>query len=205
MGIDLRKTSHVLFFIVFLPGVSFGAGWGFAQLFPDLPFWAEGLSPLAAYGLLYGFFERFAWHWPIFRWLGVVTMPDVRGRWLGEQISSYRDGNNKPRISRTVMEVKQTFSSIKATTYYKNWQTAHCVSSFIPVDGECVLFIMFESEPRPGYDGVVAPHKGVTRLLRQPDATLKGTYFNANGNHGELLFKRTSFVLHQTFDAVTSK
>ena len=64
MGIDLKKTSHVLFFIVFLPTVSFAIGWFFALLLPEVPFWVETLSPLAVYGLLYGFFDTHAWHWP---------------------------------------------------------------------------------------------------------------------------------------------
>lgn len=55
MGVNLNKTSHILFFIVALPAISFGAGYGFSQLFPNVPFWVETLSPLGAYGLLYSF------------------------------------------------------------------------------------------------------------------------------------------------------
>lgn len=205
MGIDLKKTSHVLFFIVFLPVVSFGVGWVFALLLPDVPFWVETLSPLAAYGLLYSFFDAHAWHWSIFRWLGIVTAPDVRGRWLGEQTSSFKDGNGKHRSSRVIMEIKQTFAEVKATTYYKHWQTAHSTSSFIKVGDECTLFVLFETEPKLSYDGEAVAHKGVMRLVQQPDSRLVGSYFNAQGNHGELTFKRTRYTLHHTFDSVKSK
>lgn len=202
MGIDLKKTSHVIFFIVLLPVVSFGIGWLFAFLLPDVPFWVETLSPLAAYGVLYGFFEAHAWHWPLFRWLGIVTAPDVRGRWLGEQKSSFKDGNGKNRTSRVVMEIEQTFGSVKVVTYYKHWQTAHSISSFIKVGEDCTLFMMFETEPKLSYDGEATAHKGVTRLVQQPSGQLTGSYFNANGNHGELQFKRTGYTLHRTFDSV---
>ena len=55
-GIDLKKTGHILFFVVLLPAISFGIGWLFAELIPSAPFWVETLSPLAAYGILYGLF-----------------------------------------------------------------------------------------------------------------------------------------------------
>lgn len=201
MGIDLKKTSHILFFVVLLPAVSFGVGWLFAELIPDAPFWVETLSPLAAYGILYGLFDKYAWHWPVFRLLGIVTTPDVRGRWLGEQTSSFKDPNGKHRTSRVVMEVEQTFGSTKVATYYKHWQTAHTIASFIKVDDECILFIMFETEPKLSYDGEATAHKGVMRLTQQSSAKLIGSYFNANGNHGEFQFKRTGYGLYHIFDS----
>lgn len=202
MGINLNKTTHILFFVVLLPAISLGIGYGFATVFPDVPFWVETISPLAAYGLLYSFFEKHAWHWSIFRWLGVVAIPDLRGRWLGEQISSFRDTNGKPRKSRVIMEVEQTFSTIKVHTYYKNWQTTHSLSSFIQIEDECILFVMFETVPRVHYEGEAAAHKGVIRLAQLPDARLTGTYFNAEGRSGELTFKRTRYTLHKTFESI---
>lgn len=205
MGIDLTKTSHILFFIVFLPALCFGIGWLFAFAFPNLPFWVETISPLAAYGILYGLFDKHFWHWPLFRWMGIVTTPDIRGRWLGEQKSSFKGENGKNRISRVIMEVEQSFTGVKVTTYYKHWQTTHAISSFMKVAGECTLFVMFETEPKLSYDGDAMAHKGVMRLTQQPSTQLVGSYFNAQGNHGELSFKRTRYTLHHTFDSVKSK
>lgn len=205
MGIDLQKTSHVLFFVVALPAVSFGVGWVFAQIFPALPFWVETISPLAAYGLLYSAFEKHAWHWPVFRWIGIVSAPDVRGRWLGEQTSSFTDKNGKLRKSRVIMEVEQTFSGLKVETFYKNWRTEHCIASFILVDGECTLFMLFESAPKVGYEGEAGAHKGVVRLRQESPGKLTGTYFNAEGRHGEASFRRTRYTLHRTFDSVGGK
>jgi len=202
MGVNLSKTSHILFFVVILSAVSFGAGYGFSQLFSDVPFWVETLSPLGAYGLLYTLFEKYIWHWPIFRIFGIVSIPDVRGRWLGEQTSSFKDTNGKLRKSRVIMEIEQTFSTIKVNTYYKNWQTTHSLSSFITIENECILFIMFETTPRIEYDGEASAHKGVIRLTQLPDKKLIGTYFNAEGRSGELSFKRTRYTLHQTFESI---
>lgn len=199
MGINLGKTSHIFFFIILLPAVSLGIGWACSRLFPDVPFWVETVSPLAAYGILYNLFEKFLWRLPVFRWLGIVTVPDVRGRWLGEQTSSYKDPSGKNRRSRTIMEIQQTFSNIKVDTYYKNWQTEHSAASFMYAEGECTLFVMFETAPRVGYEGDATAHKGVVRMARLPDGRLVGTYFNAMGRHGELTYKRTGFALKKTF------
>ncbi len=204
MGVDLHKTSHVLFFVVFLPAISFGIGWLFAQAVPGAPFWVETISPLAVYGLLFNFFDKVAWHWPMFRWFGIVGTPDVRGRWLGEQISSFRDENGKNRKSRVIMEVTQTFSYIEVQTYYQNWQSTHTAASCWPIDGKMAVVIMFESEPKAIYEGDARSHKGVIKLLEVTPGRLEGSYFNANGHYGELSFRRTRFKLHHTFESVGS-
>lgn len=203
--IDFRKTSHILFFAAVLPALSLSAGWACAQLIPNAPFWIETLSPLAAYGLFYSVFDRFIWHWPLFRWAGIVTTPDLRGRWLGEQISSFRDSNGKNRKSRVIMEVVQTFSHIEVATYYHKWQTEHSVASFVKMGSGCFLMIMFESHPKVDYDGDENAHKGVVKVTQLPNGKLEGTYFNANGQHGELTFRRTRYTLHHTFEAVGRK
>lgn len=205
MGIDLKKTSHILFFVVLLPAISFGIGWLFAELIPNAPFWVETLSPLAAYGILYGLFDKYAWHWPMFRLLGIVSTPDVRGRWLGEQHSSFKSKDGKRLASRVIMEIKQTFGEVNVTTYYKYWQTAHSISSFIRVGDNCTLFVMFETEPKLEYDGDATAHKGVMRMVQQPNGHLVGSYFNANGNHGEFQFKRIMYTLHHTFESMKSR
>ncbi len=205
MGIDLKKTSHILFFVVFLPALSFGIGWAFAFLLPNLPFWVETISPLAAYGILYGLFDKYFWHWPFFRWIGVVIAPDVRGRWLGEQSSSFKGEDGKNRTSRVIMEIDQSFAAVKVATYYKHWQTTQTISSFMRVSDECTLFVLFETEPKLSYDGEAVAHKGVMRLTQQPNTQLVGTYFNAQGNHGELSFKRTRYTLHHTFEPIRTK
>jgi ribosomal protein S18 acetylase RimI-like enzyme len=200
MKIDLSKAGHVLFFIVFLPAVALAIGWGFAKVLPVLPFWAETISPLGAYGLLYAFFERMAWHWPIFRILGVVRAPDLRGRWVGEQLSSHKDAHGKPVASRTVLEVQQTFTGITAKAYYHRWSAAHSASSFLDIEGALYLVIIFESEPGVRHDGGDRAHKGLARLrYNSEDQTITGTYFNSNGNFGEITLNRKSRRLLHRF------
>ncbi len=202
MRIDLTRTSHILFFVVFLPSLSFAIGWGFFALLPPLPFWVETISPLAAYGILYTLFERHAWHWPIFSILGITTAPDVRGRWIGAQQSSYRGKDGKNVTSHVVLEIQQTFTNITARTYYKRWNVAHCDGSFIELEGKQHLVLLFETEPNSNHDGDDTGTKGVTRLYYLPgEHKLIGTYFNDNGNYGEVTFKHGSNRLLHRFRA----
>lgn len=203
MNIDFHKPSHILFFAAILPFVSFGVGWAFVQIFPNLPFWVEGISPLGAYGLLFGFFDKIAWHWPLFRWLGIVTIPDVRGRWLGTQTSSFTNAQGKHLTSRVIMEVTQTFSGVQVKTYYKRWSSQVTAAQFIEIDRVPTLLIMFDATPKVAYeDAEKDAHKGVTKLIQKPDGTLEGTYFNAAGRHGELSYTRMQLALAHTFEAL---
>ncbi|HVI69792.1 MAG TPA: hypothetical protein VM581_05065 [Magnetospirillaceae bacterium] len=202
MRIDFTRTSHILFFIGFLPGLSFAIGWAFFQFLPTLPFWIDTISPLAAYGILYAIFERTAWRWPIFSWLGIVTAPDVRGRWIGTQQSSHRNKDGKNMTSRVVLEIQQTFTDITARTYYKRWRVAHCDGSFIELDGEQHLVLLFESEPNSHHLGDDTDTKGVTRLYYVPgEHKLVGSYFSDNGNYGEVILTHRSHKLLHRFDA----
>ncbi len=202
MRIDFTRTSHILFFVVMLPALSFVIGWGFFQLLPELPFWVETISPLAAYGMLYALFERHAWHWPVFKVLGITTAPDIRGRWIGTQQSSYRDKDGKNVTSHVVLEIEQTFTHISTSSYYKRWDTTHCDSSFIELKSKQHLVLLFEAEPNSNHDGDGTGTKGVTRLQYIPgEHKLIGTYFNDNGNYGEVTLSRGSHNLLHRFKA----
>lgn len=205
MSIDFRRASHVWFFAAFLPVLSYGIGWEFVHLFPHLPFWVEGISPLTAYGLLFNFFDKAAWHWPIFRALGIVSVPDLRGRWLGKQISSYVGQNDEHLTSRVIMEVAQTFSGIQVDVYYRRWSSKTSATQFVQIDGIQTLLTMFDAERKVNYEEPDGNSlRGVSKLATMPDGTLQGTYFNAAGRHGELAFQRTGYKLAHTFDALDS-
>lgn len=200
MNIDFRKASHIWFFAAFLPVVSYGIGWEFVRIFPNLPFWVEGVSPLTAYGLLYGFFDRTAWHWPLFRMLGIVAVPDLRGRWLGEQVSSYVADNGKHVTSRVIMEVTQTFSQVHVSTYYQRWSSRISAAQFVQIDGQQTLLTMFDAERKVSYEeGTNDALRGACKLVLRPDNTLQGTYFNGAGRHGEVTYRRTSYQLTHAF------
>ena len=122
MGVNLSRTSNVIFFAAILPLGSYFIARGFYQLFPNIPFWMETISPLFAYRVLYALFEKYAWHLGLFRFLGVVRMPDLRGRWKGKQRSSYQENGSNVEIP-SCLEISQTFSKIFVCACYERSQS----------------------------------------------------------------------------------
>lgn len=188
MNIDFKKTSHIAFFAAILPAFSLGLSWSFYQIFPNFPFWVETLSPLLAYGLLYSLFEKSAWHWGIFKVSGVVSFPDLRGRWRGEQRSSYKENGNSAEVP-AYLEISQSFSKICVRAFYEKSQSESWVASFTEINGDEYLFYTYDNDPNSLKAGTMQNHKGTVKLKYLPkENKLLGIYFNSIGNHGEMLF-----------------
>ena len=47
-------------------------------------------SAVGMYQILYYVFDRFIWKWRLLRKIGLVTVPDLNGRWSGTIKSSYK-------------------------------------------------------------------------------------------------------------------
>jgi len=186
MKINFTKTSHVLFFAAILPVASYFIGWCFYKIFPDLPFWIGSLSPLCAYIILYTLFEKFAWHWKIFSLLKIVTAPDLCGRWIGKQRSSYKenDGNVESDVA---IEIKQSFSKIIVRAFYQKSLSESVVADFYELNDENYLFYTYDNDPISLKSGTMEKHRGTTKLQYfHKEKRLIGTYFNSMGNTGEI-------------------
>lgn len=189
MGTNLSKTPHVLFFAGFLTVLSIFLAWCFAQVFTNIPFWVENLSPLLAYGILYSIFDKYLWNWKIFRWLGVSTFPDLRGRWKGNQTSSYKV-EDKNVIVQSYLEVRQSFSEICVCAYYQKSQSASVTANFVETSNGNYLFYTYDSEPNSLKQGTMQIHKGTVKLKCIPDEKkMIGVYFNSIGNTGDMDFE----------------
>lgn len=186
MGVNLSKTPHVIFFVVVMPALSIALAWAFNAIFPSAPFWMETLSPLMAYGLLYAWFDRALWKLPIFRVIGVVTFPDLRGRWKGSQRSSHQVQGVHTEVA-ACLEVTQSFSGITVCAYYQRSQSGSIVTSFGEANGDVFLFYTYDNEPNSLQEGTMQMHKGTVKLRHLPkERKLIGMYFNSIGNHGEM-------------------
>lgn len=186
MRIDFSKSIHILFFAGFLPLCSFLLAWTFFKLLPNPPFWIETLSPLVAYGLLYSLFEKYCWHWGIFKILGIVSFPDLRGRWKGVQRSSHQDNGINVEV-QSCIEISQTFSKIYVHAYYQRSQSESAVADFTELNGQNYLFYTYDNEPNSLKSDTMEAHKGTVKLKYLPkENKLIGSYFNSMGNHGEV-------------------
>jgi len=199
MGVNLSKTSNVIFFGALLPLASFFIAKGFYVLFPNLPFWMETVSPLFAYAVLYAIFEKYIWSWKIFRVFGVVRSPDLQGRWKGRQRSSHKENGSNVEIP-SCLEISQTFSKIFVRACYERSQSESVVANFAELNEEIYLFYTYDNEPNSLKSGTMQAHKGTVKLKYIPkENKLIGVYFNSIGNHGEIDFEFEQYDLISRF------
>lgn len=186
MGINFSKSSHIIFFAGVLPAISWFFSVLFFNIFPNWPNWAEAPSPLLVYGIIYYIFDRYAWKAKVFNNVGITRFPDLSGRWVGKQISSYiEDGKNVELEG--ALEVRQTFSNISINAYYGKSDSISVVGSFSELNGEIYLFYTFDNDPNTLKQGTMQKHKGSVKIKKLPtEKKLKGFYWNSISNSGDM-------------------
>lgn len=180
MGIDPRRTSHLILFIFALPAASVGLAWLSFHALSAVQwrgaFALDGLGALGAYGVLYKLFDRWAWRWPLFRILRVVDVPDMSGRWRGELRSSRADQPSIP----SVVEIEQEFSRARVHMYFGRSRSYSVMAQFVR-DANGVAALHYEYHNQPGYDApeTMHAHYGTARLTCIPGKSrIEGEYYN---------------------------
>lgn len=185
MPINLHKGSHIVFFVGVLGLLSIGVAYLFQLVFPKLPFGVENISPLFAYGLFYGLFDKYLWQLKIFQHLGIVIFPNLNGRWSGSHTSEFKNINRENTVAEAKLEIMQTFSSIKVYAYYKKSESVSAVANFADFNGDVYLYYTYDSDPNSLRDGTMARHKGTVKIkYLKSENRLKGSYFNSLKNEG---------------------
>lgn len=180
MGIDLRRTSHVVWFILILPSLSVLLAWVSFHVVAHVTwsgaFIIDGVGVLGAYSLLYQAFDHYAWRWRLFRTLGVVEAPLMAGRWRGDLATS-REGTGP--IS-AVVEIEQAFSHVKVCMYFPQSRSFSLMTQFV-TNAHGVLALHYEYQNSPGADAsaTMYTHYGTARLECIPGKQrLEGEYYN---------------------------
>jgi SMODS-associating 2TM, beta-strand rich effector domain len=206
MGIDPKRTSHLLLFMVVLPGLSVFLAWlsfhAFSAISWSYSFALDGVGVLGAYGLLYKFFDLVAWRWRVFRFLRVVYVPDMSGRWKGTLRSSRPD---QPPIA-AIVEVEQWFSRARVHMYFERSRSFSVMTQFVR-EGNGVSTLHYEYQNEPGFDAPVTmhPHFGTARLACIPGKQrIEGEYYNRGrddrGYVGGIAAEYAGKVLLKRFD-----
>lgn len=189
MGVDFKKTSHIILFAGIMPLLSLFIAWLFSILLPNLPFWVDTLSPLYIYGLIYLLFDRYLWRLRIFATLGIVSTPNLNGRWKGKQRSSYQE-NGENVETNGYLEIEQTFSSVSVKSYYEKSKSESAVGAFTKLNSEIYLFYVYDNDPNTLKRGNMQQHKGSGKIRYLPrDNRIEGFYWNSIGNQGDMFFE----------------
>ena len=206
MGINPSKKPHLCFLatLLLISVVASHALYPFLpethNQFYDALLGLLTLSPLFVAGSLYALFDRYGWRYRIFRWVGVVNVPDLNGCWKGTHRSSHiQDGKNV--VVDAYLEIVQTFSKITVHAYYEKSESYGVVAGFGELGGEIYLYYIYDNEPNSLKGGGMQNHRGTVKLKCLPnERKLIGTYFNSIGNSGDVQLDFKNRVLLGRFD-----
>jgi hypothetical protein len=196
MGIQLHRASHFILFILVLPLLSLAAAWvcsrGVAMVVP--PGWAfavDSLGTIGAYGLLFKAFDLWLWRWPAFRSLGIVRPPLMAGRWVGSLRSSH---DNHEIRHEAVVEVRQSFTSVRVAMYFAGSRSASLIAGFAQeADGGVALHYEYQNVPSVDASRTMHIHYGTATLQCVPGRPrMEGHYYNwgrdERGHYGVMEF-----------------
>jgi hypothetical protein len=167
--------------IVFVINTLIKTYWG------PLPSWIETPSVVGVLVFLYVMFDSYLWHWPLFRWLGIVDFPDLRGRWSGTITSSFQTGQRP-----AVLEIVQTASALGLALYSMDSHSESRTADFeLRRDGRPVLHYIYENIPKSTAAGSMERHEGTAALTYFGDKRLlEGGYYTGRSrqSQGEMTF-----------------
>jgi hypothetical protein len=201
--IDLTKTAQIIFFVLVLPALSVMLVLGLvAALEPLKDSWyypfVDGLGFIGAYVLLFTFFDRIGWRFRFFRWLKVVSVPYLGGRWKGYLQTSH---NKRSKKIPAILEIDQTFGTIKTCLYTELSFSSSLMADFVKApSGRTELHYEYHNEPNEKSTETMHGHDGVARLtFESKRKDLTGSYYTTSqhdrGNIGSLYFE---FESHKT-------
>jgi len=205
MGVQLHKTSHLVWFLVILPALSAFLAWCLSRLVGSLvpssfAFLIDSVGVLGAFGLLYKVFDLWAWRLPAFRDVHVVEVPIVAGRWVGH-LKSSRDGHSVSYDA--ALEITQSFSRVKVAMYFATSRSSSLVAGFVEEpDGTPALHYEYQNVPDVDAAATMHIHYGTGKLHSVPgQPRLEGAYYNwgrdDRGNVGTMQFQFEGSALSQ--------
>lgn len=139
--------------------------------------------------------------WKVFAWL--VDLPDLRGRYIGTLISSYEE-NGQRKEMKCVIEITQTGSAVKLSSYYfdpgtnGHSSTSTSILEEILRDANGLFRIHYFFTNKPGtHQEQLIDHDGTAWILYYPDVKkIEMEYYNKKGNKGSasLVFEQKELL-----------
>lgn len=151
--------------------------------------------PLAITALI-GFFDRWAWRWPVVR--KFVHRPWIAGTWIGELTSYRRDpASDSPIISKhpVVLRIDQTFTSISVVLMTAESKSRSLAAEFThhPND-DFTLHYTYDNTPKLEYRDRSKIHRGSTaaEMHGATPATMESEYWTNRDSKGTFTLERLS-------------
>ena len=140
--------------------------------------WISAPSAVVIYQILYYTFDHFIWKYRLLRYLRIVTVPNLNGKWKGHIKSSYEPNEQDYPIS---VVITQQWSKILVRLETDKSHSKSIAASFLMEDSSSPeLMYVYGNEPRSITPESMHPHTGTTRL-RLDGSVLQGTYYTGRG------------------------
>lgn len=162
-------------------------------------------------GVALALFNFWGWKTRVARWLKLVRVPDLNGRWEGYIQTSYGGGDipeaalhesdnpdtDMPKLTAAI-EIDQTWRKINVRLETASSSSDSSGATILADDGKWPsLSYQYENQPDPDTPEEMALHYGTANLERKRDGNreiLEGIYYTGpgRGNYGKMHFKRSA-------------
>jgi hypothetical protein len=165
------------------------ASWGCLQsaLNLTIPWWIDTPSVLGFYGLVYWFYDRWAWRWLI----GVHGIPDIAGNYSVKIRSSHDKHATEYEARITVWQSwSRILVRLEASGSISVSRGGYLVE--VPGNGHRLVYL-YHNTPRPSAVSSMQQHDGTGEIDFAADGqTAVGGYYSGRGRlqHGEMSLTR---------------
>jgi hypothetical protein len=157
------------------------------------PWWLDMPSLAGFYAVFYRVFDRHIWRLPILRKIGLIKVPEIRGKWEGYVTSSFDKGTDH---HAACLEIRQTWTRIRVTLHTDSSRSNSLTAAILTETPDCIL-VSYEylNEPAPLATSTMHAHRGTARhIFRRVNGkeVLNGQYYTGRdrGTQGCLHFRR---------------
>ncbi len=154
--------------------------------------------------LILSFFDKWAWHLPFLHpWF--VSIPDLRGTWKGQIISTWIDPKTGTRIPiiPAYFVIRQTFSSVQIRLITSQSSSELLAGNIVrDIDGIYKVLGIYVNKPKLLNRDVSPIHHGglLLHIQGNPPHSLSGQYWTDRDTKGELHFSERSRKLYSDFE-----
>lgn len=145
----------------------------------SIPSYIDGPSTLVIFGILYWFFEKYAWKWIIFRHINFIKTPNLNGKWNGTYCSSYKcEETGKKIVGKTVFKIEQSWTKIRIISENKKSISYSQMAEILTNDNMGILLkYQYKNDAKFDNEGMHS-HTGFNKLRYLPkEEKLEGDYF----------------------------
>lgn len=204
MKIDNNNFKRLTIFTLILVGISVVVAHLFfvllEEIFDQLPEVIQIAFSIPSvpsiYISLFYIFDRWAWRFPIFKFLGIIASDNLNGRWQGVIRTSWRNPQGQdPGDIPAELLIKQNATSIKIYGKFNQSRSVSIHEHF----GENVmlnqmaLYYFYKNDPNYNAVPTMATHEGSAMLIYDKNQyTLSGYYYSGRdrNNYGTIIVKR---------------